>query len=97
MEAATEMGMTEICLTAKHAGGFTLWPSNYTPYGVHASMSFQGGNGDVVKAFVSSAKKYGIRVETRFFRKIQKCTFKGVPQSGFPTRQLFVDNFLSFF
>ena len=26
------LGMKEICFTAKHAGGFTMWPSNFTPY-----------------------------------------------------------------
>jgi len=58
----TAIGMKEICLTAKHAGGFTLWPSKYTPYGVHSSSQFQGGKGDILKDFVVSAKKWGINV-----------------------------------
>jgi len=62
MEAAVAMGMKEICLTAKHAGGFTMWPSKHTPYGVHGSTSFRGGKGDILKEFVQSAKKWGIKV-----------------------------------
>jgi len=62
MEAATALGMKEICLTAKHAGGFTLWPSNHTPYGIRGSTSFRGGNGDILKDFVASAKRWNIKV-----------------------------------
>ena len=62
MEASAALGMKEVCLTAKHAGGFALWPSNHTPYGVHASMAFRGGKGDILRDFVASAKKWGIAV-----------------------------------
>lgn len=62
MEAATALGVKEICLTAKHAGGFTLWPSQFTPYGVHAARGYRGGKGDVLKEFVASAKRWGIKV-----------------------------------
>merc|ERR1719329_893419 len=62
MEAATALGVKEICLTAKHAGGFTLWPSNHTPYGVQAATNFRHGKGDVLKDFVKSCKKWGISV-----------------------------------
>jgi alpha-L-fucosidase len=62
MEASAAMGMKEICLTAKHAGGFTMWPSKHTPYGIHSSTDFRGGKGDILKDFVVSAKKWGIKV-----------------------------------
>ena len=62
MEASAALGMKEICITAKHQGGYTMWPSKHTPYGVHASKSFRGGHGDVLRDFVASAKRWGIRV-----------------------------------
>ena len=61
MEASVAMGMKEICLTAKHEGGFALWPTNQTNNSV-ASSSWQGGQGNVLKEFVTSAKKYGIGI-----------------------------------
>ena len=48
--------------TAKHAGGFTLWPSKHTPYGVKGSTAFRGGKGDILRDFVASAKKWDIKV-----------------------------------
>ena len=62
MEAAAALGMKEICLTAKHAGGFTLWPSEHTPYGIAGSKDFMGGQGDIMKAFVKSAQRWNINV-----------------------------------
>ena len=62
MAASAALGMKEICITAKHQGVFTLWPSQHTLYGVHASKSFRGGEGDVLRDFVASAKRWGIRV-----------------------------------
>ena len=62
MEASAALGTKEICLTAKHAGGFSMWPSKFTPYGVQSAKNFRGGKGDVLKDFVASAKKWGIKI-----------------------------------
>eukprot|EP00035_Acanthoeca_spectabilis_P019487 m.426178 g.426178 ORF g.426178 m.426178 type:complete len:238 (-) comp16862_c0_seq28:1132-1845(-) len=62
MEASAALGMKEICITAKHQGGFTLWPSKFTPYGVQAATNFQGGKGDPLKQFVAAAKRWNIKV-----------------------------------
>jgi hypothetical protein len=43
-------------------GGFTLWPSKHTPYGVQAATRFRGGKGDVLKEFVAAAKRWNIGV-----------------------------------
>ena len=61
MAASAALGMKEICLTAKHFGGFTLWPSNYTPYGVAASP-WKGGKGDVLREFADAANRWGIKI-----------------------------------
>ena len=37
MEVAKAFGASEVCITAHHEGGFTLWPSNFSDYGVAAS------------------------------------------------------------
>ena len=61
MAASASLGVREVCLTAKHFGGFTLWPSNHTPYGVHASP-WRGGRGDVLREFADAARRWGIRI-----------------------------------
>ena len=66
MAASASLGVKEICLTAKHAGGFTLWPTKHSPYGVHAAYNWEKGHGDVLKRFVTSAKKWGIKVFRSF-------------------------------
>jgi hypothetical protein len=38
MEASASLGMKEICLTAKHFGGFALWPSNHTPVVIPSTL-----------------------------------------------------------
>jgi alpha-L-fucosidase len=48
-------------LTVKHHDGFVLYPSRYTSHDV-ASSSWRGGHGDVVRSFVTSARRYGLKV-----------------------------------
>jgi alpha-L-fucosidase len=62
MKSAASLNMKEICLTAKHAGGFTMWPSEFTPYGVQSAMNWRGGKGDVLREFVDAAKRWGIKI-----------------------------------
>eukprot|EP00729_Bicosta_minor_P005702 gene5702-28343_t len=42
-----------------HFGGFTLWPSKFTPYGVAASPC---GRGDVLREFADAANEWGIKI-----------------------------------
>jgi len=62
MAAASSLNMKEICLTAKHAGGFTMWPSNFTPYGVQSATNWRGGKGDVLAEFVAAARRWNIKI-----------------------------------
>jgi alpha-L-fucosidase len=48
-------------LTVKHHDGFLLYPSRYSKHSV-ASSSWEDGKGDVVRAFVTSMRKYGLKV-----------------------------------
>ena len=57
MEASAALGMKEICITAKHQGGFALWPSKHTPYSVAAATHWRDGKGDVLKEFVAAARR----------------------------------------
>ena len=59
MEAAKAFGARIAVFTAKHAGGFCMWPTEGLDYGVKQS-SFRGGKGDIVGEFVNSCHKYGI-------------------------------------
>ena len=59
MEAAKQLGASQVCLTVRHVDGFALWPTQANNYSVAASP-WRGGKGDVVKDFVASARKAGI-------------------------------------
>ena len=54
-------GMTKVILTAKHHDGFVLWQSRYTDHGVMSS-SFEGGEGDIMKALAQSCQQYGLKL-----------------------------------
>jgi alpha-L-fucosidase len=60
-DAASAAGCRYMILTAKHHDGFCLWPSAYTAHDV-ASSSWRGGNGDVLREFVDSARAEGLIV-----------------------------------
>jgi alpha-L-fucosidase len=59
LETAAALGAQEVCLTAHHTGGFALWQSNVTEYGVRQS-SWRGGKADIVKEFVESCRTFNI-------------------------------------
>lgn len=59
MDAVKAMGASQICLTVRHVGGFTLWPSATTNYSV-AAASWRGGEGDIVADFVAAARAAGV-------------------------------------
>lgn len=59
METAVALGAKEICLTSHHTGGFALFQTNYSSYGIKESP-YQGGKGDIVKEFVNSCRQYNI-------------------------------------
>jgi alpha-L-fucosidase len=59
MSVYSAMGATQVCLTVRHVGGFTLWPSTTTNYSV-AHSPWQGGGGDVARDFVAAARAAGI-------------------------------------
>lgn len=56
-----ESGFKMAVITVKHHDGFTLYPSRYTDFSV-ASSSWQDGNGDVLREFVDSMRKHGLKV-----------------------------------
>lgn len=56
-----ESGFKMAILTVKHHDGFVLYPTRYTDFGV-ASSSWRDGKGDVLREFVTSMRKYGIKV-----------------------------------
>ena len=60
VEAAKTAGATYAILVAKHCSGFSLWPTKAHPYSVKNSP-WKNGQGDVVKDFIASCKKYGLK------------------------------------
>eukprot|EP00041_Stephanoeca_diplocostata_P022022 m.521845 g.521845 ORF g.521845 m.521845 type:complete len:333 (+) comp21965_c0_seq1:99-1097(+) len=59
MQTAVDLGAKQICLTAHHTGGFALWNTNVTDYGIKESP-WMGGKGDIVKEFTDSCREFGI-------------------------------------
>jgi alpha-L-fucosidase len=60
IKAAKDAGATYAILVAKHCSGFSLWPTKAHPYNVKNSP-WENGQGDIVKDFTASCKKYGIK------------------------------------
>ena len=60
LETAKKLGAKYAVLVAKHCSGFSLWPTEAHEYSVKNSP-WKNGQGDIVKEFIASCKKYGIR------------------------------------
>jgi len=60
LRAAKAAGATYAVLVAKHCSGFSLWPTKAHPYSVK-NTPWRNGKGDIVKDFIASCKKYGIK------------------------------------
>lgn len=58
--AAKAAGAKFAILTATHETGFGLWQSDVNPYCLKA-VKWRNGKGDIVRDFVNSCRKYGIR------------------------------------
>jgi len=60
VKAAKDAGFTFAIITATHETGFALFQSDVNPYSMKA-LNFQNGQGDIVRDFVNSCRKYGIK------------------------------------
>lgn len=58
--AARSAGAKYAVLVAKHGSGFSLWPTRAHAYSV-ASTSWRHGKGDIVRDFVQSCQRQGVR------------------------------------
>lgn len=56
-----DSGFKMAVLTVKHHDGFALYPSRYTDFSV-ANSEWRDGQGNVLREFVDSMRKYGIEV-----------------------------------
>ncbi len=59
--ALRDGGFKLAILTVKHHDGFVLYPSRYTNHTV-ASSSWREGQGDVLRSFADSMRRYGLKV-----------------------------------
>ena len=60
LAAAKSAGATYAVLVAKHCSGFSLWPTKAHDYSVK-NTPWRNGKGDIVKDFMASCKKYGLK------------------------------------
>jgi len=75
IEAVRDMGAKFAILTATHETGFALYPSDVNPYCLKA-VRWKDGQGDIVRDFVNSCRKYGI--EPGIYIGIRWNSFLGV-------------------
>jgi alpha-L-fucosidase len=60
MKTAKAAGAKYAVLTVKHGTGFCLWPSKVNNYNV-GHTKWKQGKGDILKDFIASCKKYGLK------------------------------------
>jgi alpha-L-fucosidase len=60
IKASKAAGATYAVLVAKHCSGFSLWPTKAHSYSVK-NTPWRNGKGDIVKDFIASCKKYGLK------------------------------------
>lgn len=60
IKSAKAAGATYAVLVAKHCSGFSLWPTKAHSYSVK-NAPWKKGQGDIVKEFIASCKKYGVK------------------------------------
>ena len=60
VRTAKAMGAKYAVLTARHEGGFCLWPTKTTEYSIKNSP-YKNGKGDLVREFVDACRKYDIK------------------------------------
>jgi Alpha-L-fucosidase len=60
IRAAKAAGAKYAVLVAKHCSGFSLWPTKAHDYNISKSP-WKDGKGDIVKDFIQSCQKYGIK------------------------------------
>lgn len=60
IRSAKAAGAKYAILVAKHGSGFSLWPTKAHEYNISASP-WKDGKGDLVKEFIKSCKKYGLK------------------------------------
>jgi alpha-L-fucosidase len=60
IKTAKAAGAKYAVLVAKHCSGFSLWPTKAHDYNISKSP-YKNGEGDIVKEFIASCKKYGLK------------------------------------
>lgn len=60
IKTAQSLGAKYAILVAKHCSGFSLWPTEAHDYSIKNSP-YKKGKGDIVKDFVTSCRKYGLK------------------------------------
>lgn len=90
VESAKNAGANYAVLVVKHGTGFCLWPTN--AYDFHVGNSpFQGGNADILGAFIKSCKKYGLKPGIYYNTNYNTCYGAGYTKISDEERLIYND------
>lgn len=88
VDVAESMGSRYIIFTAKHVGGFCLWPTSTTKYYI-ANTPYKNGKGDIVGELADACRKrhmrFGVYVSPRDDH--HRAGLSGIVRSGNPDDQ----------
>jgi alpha-L-fucosidase len=80
--SARNAGAAYAVLVAKHGTGFCLWPTRSHDYSV-ANTPWRNGSGDIVREFIASCRKFGLRPGIYYNTNLN--TYLGAGPNGFTT------------
>ena len=85
LRTARSLGAKYAVLVAKHCSGFSLWPTKAHGYNI-GNSPYKDGKGDIVKEFVESCRKYGIKPGI-YASTTANCSKSGLTEACFPEKK----------
>ncbi|MBP1916221.1 alpha-L-fucosidase [Lederbergia galactosidilytica] len=89
-----DSGFKLAILTVKHHDGFVLYPTRYTDFSV-ASSTWREGKGNVLREFVDSMRKYGIKIGVYLSPADHGAYTAGVFANGSPRNERAIPTFVA--
>ncbi len=87
-QTAIDLGAKYIVFVAKHVGGFCMWQTETTDYGIR-NTPWRGGRGDVLADVSASCRKHGLKLGVYVSPRDDHCsTDRQPPRSAICSRNI---------